>query len=80
MEKGILSEEQKLAKKIWEIPFASSNLDILTKKELVILIESVIIKISDEKEEWRELYLKDLLFVRKCWLIECLDEDFFKKE
>ena len=65
---------------MWEIPFVSANLDLLTKKELVTLIESVIIKISDEKEEWWELDIKDLMFERKCYLIECLDNDFFKRE
>lgn len=80
MEKENLSEEQKLANKIYEIPFVSCNLDMLSKKELITLIESIIATVSDKKEEWNGLYLKDLLYAQKCWLIECLDRDFFKKE
>ena len=71
---------RKLAQKIWNIPFASSNLYKLTKKELLILIDSIIEQVSWKKEEWWELDIKDLMFERKCYLIECLDNDFFKRE
>ena len=80
MEKENLSKEQTLANKIWEIPFVSANLDKLTKKELITLIESIVTTVSDKKEEWNELDMEDLLFEQKCWLIECLDKDFFKQE
>lgn len=72
-------ERQRLAQKIWEIPFASQNLQKLTKKELLLLFEEVLTQISFEKEEWRELDIKDILFEEKCWLIECLDSDFFNR-
>lgn len=71
---------RKLAQKIWEIPFASQNLQKLTKKELLLLFEEALTRISFEKEEWNKLDLKDLLFEQKCWLIECLDNNFFKRE
>lgn len=77
---GINDEERKiLAQKIWEIPFASQNLQKLTKKELLLLFEEALTRISFEKEEWWELDLKDLLFEQKCWLIECLDSEFFNR-
>lgn len=72
-------ENQRLAQKIWEIPFASQNLQKLTKKELLLLFEEVLTRISFEKEEWYELDIKDILFEEKCWLIECLDSDFFNR-
>lgn len=72
-------ERQRLAQKIWEIPFASQNLQELTKKELLLLFEEVTTRISNEKSEWYELDIKDLLFEQKCWLIECLDSDFFNR-
>lgn len=72
-------ERQRLAQKIWGIPFASQNLQELTKKELLLLFEEVITRISNEKSEWYELDIKDLLFEQKCWLIECLDSDFFNR-
>lgn len=72
--------ERKLAQKIWDIPFASSNLDKLTKQELLILIYGVLERVSDDKKEWYELDLKDFLFEQKCWLIKCLDNNFFKRE
>lgn len=75
----IIKEKQKrLAKKIWDISFASSNFDKLTKKELLILIDAILVKI--EKAEWSELDLKDFMFEQKCILIECLDEEFFNRE
>lgn len=72
-------ERQRLAQKIWKIPFASQNLQELTKKELLLLFEEVITRISNEKSEWDELDFMDLLFEQKYWLIECLDSDFFKE-
>lgn len=71
-------EKKAIAKKIWDIPFASSNLDKLTKQELVILTHSMLDRVTNN-EEWFELDLKDL-FEQKCWLIECLDNNFFKRE
>lgn len=72
-------EEIAIAKKIWEIPFASQNLQKLTKKELLLLFEEVLTRISFEKEEWQGLDIKDLLFEQKCWLITTLDPEFFEK-
>ena len=71
---------RKLAQKIWDIPFASSNLDKLTKQELLILIYGVLERVSDDKKEWYELDLKDLLFEEKCWLITTLDPEFFENK
>lgn len=76
-------EEQakhKLAEKIWDIPFAVSNLEQLTKKELLMLIPEMLNKIGLEYEpSWIEMDIKDFLLEQKCWLIEALDKDFFKK-
>lgn len=52
----------------------------LTKRELLMLIEEVLIRISFENLGWNELDIKDILFKQKCWLIECLDNGFFKTE
>lgn len=71
-------EQKKLARKIWAIPFASQNLEKLSKKELLILIEAMLIEISFKNEDFHELDIKDILFEEKCWLIDCLDSDFFK--
>lgn len=73
------AEQKRLARKIWDIPFASSNLHKLTKKELLMLIEEVLIRISFENPAWHELDIKDILFEQKCWLVECLDNDFFNR-
>ena len=74
-------EEIAIAKKIWETPFASSNLQVLKKSQLLILIRDILNRIGWEYEElWTKLDIKDLLFEEKCWLIECLDSDFFKRE
>lgn len=77
--KKIIIKEKELAQKLWEIPFASSNLDRLTKEELLLLNEVILERISFEKEEWEKLDIKDLLFEQKCWLIECLDDEFFNR-
>lgn len=73
-------EKKAIAKKIWDTPFASSNLQVLKKSELIILIESILNRIAWENIEWCELDIKDILFEEKCWLIECLDNNFFKRE
>lgn len=78
MEKEI-EEGQLLAQKLWDIPFVRQNLQKLTKKELLLLLEVVLTRISYENSEWWELDIKDILFEQKCWLIECLDSDFFKQ-
>lgn len=72
-------ENQKIAKKIWDTPFASSNLQVLNKSQLLILIREILNRVGWEYESiWHELDIKDLLFEEKCWLIETLDPDFFK--
>lgn len=73
-------EQKKLAQKIWDMPFACSNLHKLTKKELLILIEAILFDVSYKNEEWRDLDIKDILFEEKCWIIKCLDENFFQKK
>ena len=72
--------EKKLAQKIWDIPFAAANLEKLTKKELLMLIEEIITDYSYKNEEWHELDIKDILWEEKIWLIEMLDPQFFEKE
>lgn len=70
-----------LAKKIWDIPFATANLHKLTKNELLILIEGMLERIGiDYKKDWFEIDIKDIMFDQKCWLIEALDPHFFDKE
>ena len=71
-------DEKDLAKKIFDIPFVVSNLNLLKKKEILTLFESVNSRLMFENPEWHELDLKDVLFEQKCWLVECLDKDFFK--
>lgn len=67
-----------LAQKIWDIPFASTNLHKLKKKELLILIDEMLYKIATDYEgDWFEEDVKDVLFNQKCWLIEALDPHFF---
>lgn len=72
--------EKKLAKKIWNIPFASLNLHKLTKKELLILIESILLDKCFKTEEWNGLDIKAVLFEQKCYLIECLANKFFESK
>lgn len=71
-------KKKELARKIWDMPFASSNLHKLTKVELLTLIDAILIDIS-YKDGWNELDIKDLLFEQKCWLIELLDSRFFEE-
>lgn len=74
-------EKQEIAKKLWNTPFASTNLHLLKKSELLILVREILNRIGWEYEtQWRELDIKDILFEEKCWLIEMLDPDFFKKD
>lgn len=72
--------EKKLARKIWNIPFVRQNLHKLTKKELILLLEVVLTRISYENSEYWERDIKDILFEQKCWLIECLDNKFFERK
>lgn len=80
-EKEELEEKEKkeIANKIWDTPFASVNLQVLKKSQLVILIESILFRIFYENPEYYELDIKDILFEEKCWLIETLDPDFFER-
>lgn len=79
--KDIEKEEKAIAKKLWKTPFASRNLQVLKKSELLILIGEILNRIGWEYEnQWHELDIKDVLFEEKCWLIEMLDPEFFKKE
>ncbi len=77
-------EKKAIAKKIWDTPFASSNLQVLEKSELIILIESILNRILSriawENIEWRELDIKDISFKEKCWLITTLDPEFFENK
>ncbi len=77
-----MEEKEKIAiaKKIWETPFASSNLQVLKKSQLLILIRDILNRIGWEyQEQWTKLDIKDLLFEEKCWLITTLDPEFFEK-
>ena len=70
-----------LAKKIWGIPLAVNNLNKLTKKELLNLIDSMLDRIAcDYMHHWFEMDWKDILFDQKCWLIESIDSEFFSKK
>lgn len=73
-------EKKEIANKIWDTSFASRNLQVLKKSQLVILIDSILDRISYENPEWDELDVKDILFEEKCWLIETLDPDFFERK
>lgn len=74
-------EKQEIAKKLWNTPFVSTNLQLLKKSELLILVREILNRIGWEYEtQWHELDIKDILFEEKCWLIETLDPDFFKKD
>lgn len=83
-EKEFVKEQKvkhELADKIWNIPFVVANLNKLTKKELSMLVSEMLNKIGcDYETSWFEMDAKDILFDQKCWLIEALDKDFFKKE
>ena len=73
-------EKNAIAEKIWNTPFASSNLQVLKKSQLLILIREILNRIGWEYEsQWHDLDIKDLLFEEKCWLIETLDPKFFEK-
>lgn len=75
------NEDFDIAKKIWSIPFASRNLHKLKKSELLILVQAILNRIDWEYEEqWTNLDIKDLLFEEKCWLIETLYPNFFKRK
>ena len=74
-------EKHSLAKKIWDIPFAVNNLNKLTKKELLVLIDCMLDRIAcDYKDDWFEMDWKVILFDQKCWLIESIDSKFFSKK
>lgn len=73
-------KKRELAQKIWNNPFLS-GLEKFTKKDLMLLIDSIRLRIAWEYEDsWTELDIKDVFFESKCWLIETLDEEFFNKE
>lgn len=71
--------KKKIAKTIWDNPFFS-GINKLKKEELKAIVESLINKWSWENDSLHELDIKDLLFEEKCYLIESLDEEFFKNE
>lgn len=70
--------KQEIAKKIWDTPFATANLEVLKKDQLVILIQQMLFAIGEDKG-WHEEDLKDGMFDEKCYLIELLDPDFFER-
>lgn len=73
-------EKKTIAERLWDTPFASSNLQVLKKSQLLILVREILNRIGWEYEhQWHELDIKDLLFAEKCWLIETLVPDFFDK-
>lgn len=73
-------KEIKIADKIWNTPFASRNLQILKKSQLITLIEDILDRIIWEKPEYQERDIKDILFEEKCWLIETLVPSYFGKK
>ena len=73
-------EKNAIAEKIWNTLDASSNLQILKKSQLLILIREILNRIGWEYEcRWHDLDIKALLFEEKCWLIETIDPKFFEK-
>lgn len=78
--KDIEKEEKAIAKKLWDTPFASCNLQVLKKSQLLILIEKILNRIAFEYcQKWCEMDIKDVLFDQKCWLIEAVRPEFFGK-
>ena len=71
--------KKELAQIIWNKPF-HTGLMKFTKKDLLILINEITTRIGWENKNWNELDIKDVIFEEKCWLIETLDENFFKRE
>lgn len=67
-----------MAKRIWNKPFFEA-VGKFRKKELLILLDSILTRISYENNKWHELDIKDTLFEEKCWLIETLNPNFFGK-
>lgn len=74
-----MEEKQLIAQKIWDTPFASSNLHVLKKSQLVTLVREILNRIGWEYEtQWHQMDIKDLLLEEKCWLIETLNPNFFE--
>ncbi len=74
-------EKKAIAKKLWDTPFASSNLQVLKKSQLLILVREILDRIGWEYEvQWSELDIKDISFEEKCWLITTLDPEFFENK
>ncbi len=74
-------EKKEIAQKLWDTPFASCNLHVLKKSQLLILVREILNRIGWEYEpRWNKIDLKASVFEEKCWLIETLDPDFFKDE
>ena len=72
-------EKKAIAQKIWNTPFASTNLQVLKKSQLLTLIREILNRIGWEYEaQWHKLDIKDVLFEEKCWLITTLAPDFFE--
>ena len=70
-----------IAQKIWDTPFASGNLQVLKKSQLLILVREILNRIGWEYDvQWTKLDIKHLMFSEKCWLITTLDPDFFEKK
>lgn len=70
-------EKMKIAKKLFDTPFATTNLSFLKKSQLLILINSILTRLTDDN--WVEDDIKTILYHQKYWLIEALAPDFFEK-
>lgn len=74
-----MDKKQLIAQKIWDTPFASSNLHVLKKSQLVTLVREILNRIGWEYEtQWPNSDIKVRLFDEKCWLIETLNPNFFE--
>lgn len=72
-------EKMKIAKKLSDTPFATTNLSFLKKSQLLILINSILTRITYDSDRWLDDDIKAILSNQKCWLIEALVPDFFEK-
>lgn len=78
----IVELRKQTAKTIWDNAFFT-GLSKLTRKQLYECIEVLVSKLDENQfcsDGVDERFWKDIAFDRKCLLIECLDEDFFKSE
>lgn len=75
-----LERRRELAKTIWDNPFMC-GLAKFNKSDLLILVNLLAERLSNNMCDcYYELDLKDSAFMRKCNIIETLQEDFFKSE